>query len=89
MVGETQKAIKHYLRAIELKPGKSESYYNLGNAYCVVKAHEDAINAYKRAVEIDNLNAPALYNLGNAYFMKGEFEEKTNDKRDRCKYKSL
>jgi tetratricopeptide (TPR) repeat protein len=82
-LGETQKAIKYYLRAIELReiqklPPKSETQYNLGNAYCVLKQLDSAIAAYKKAVELDHLNAPALYNLGNAYYMKQDYEKSIN-----------
>jgi tetratricopeptide (TPR) repeat protein len=46
LLGQTTTSIPYYLRSIELNPGKSESFYNLGNAYCVLKKYDDAINAY-------------------------------------------
>ena len=71
MLQETSKAIQHYETAIALNPEKSETYYNLGNAYCVVDKFAEAINVYKKSIELDSYNPPAFYNLGNAYYMLG------------------
>ena len=71
MLEDTDLAIKHYVRAVELNPDKSETYYNLGNAYCVVNKFNEAINVYKKSIELDSYNPPAFYNLGNAYYMLG------------------
>jgi tetratricopeptide (TPR) repeat protein len=50
LLGKTTTAIPHYLKSIKLKPGKSETFYNLGNAYCVIKNYEEAISAFKKAI---------------------------------------
>ena len=64
-------AIKHYEAAIKLNPNKGESFYNLGNALCVVQKYDDAIENYKKVITFDSYNAPAFFNLGNAYYMCG------------------
>lgn len=71
MLQKTDQAIEHYQKAISLNPEKSETYYNLGNAYCVVNKFADAIVVYKKSIELDSYNPPAFYNLGNAYYMLG------------------
>ena len=58
-----------------MKPGRSQFYYNLGNAYCVLKFYDKAIDAFKKAIQLDSYNSPALYNLGNAYYMAGDVEK--------------
>ena len=69
MIEDTDVAISHYQRAIELNPNKPESYYNLGNALCIKSEFEKAIVNYQKTIELDKVNAPAYYNLGNAWYM--------------------
>jgi protein O-mannosyl-transferase len=59
--GESQQAIKHYLRALELNPKDWEAHCNLANAQAKVGNYELAIEHYRRAVAInpDCLNAAA------------------------------
>ena len=54
---------------MELNPKKSESYYNLGNAFCVINNYSEAVDSYSKAIDIDPKNAQAYYNLGNALYM--------------------
>lgn len=61
-----------------MNPEKSETYYNLGNAYCVVEKFAEAINVYKKSIELDSYNPPAFYNLGNAYYMLGQYDNSIN-----------
>jgi tetratricopeptide (TPR) repeat protein len=35
MRNEYEEAIKHYMRALDMNPKKTECFYNLGNAYCI------------------------------------------------------
>lgn len=58
-----------------MNPGKPESYYNLGNALCILSDFDKAIYNYKKTIELDDKNAPAFYNLGNAYYMINEFDK--------------
>jgi tetratricopeptide (TPR) repeat protein len=46
LIEKINDAIKHYKRAIELNPKKAESFYNLGNAFCVKNDYAAAIQAY-------------------------------------------
>jgi tetratricopeptide (TPR) repeat protein len=59
-----QEAEQAFLHAIALNPGRSDSYYNLGNLYNEIDRHEAATEAYRRSLAIDSLGAPVWHNLG-------------------------
>lgn len=35
MKGQYEEAIVHYQRSLRANPKKTESYYNMGNTYCI------------------------------------------------------
>lgn len=66
----TDDAIDSYTKAIDYSNQKKpDTFYNLGNAYCIKQDFKNAIRAYKSSVNLDPNNALALFNLGNAYYM--------------------
>jgi tetratricopeptide (TPR) repeat protein len=67
-MGETEKALKDYGRAIELEPGVAIWYFNRGRAHHMHKAYDDAISDYSIAIELDPKYAWAYYNRGLAYY---------------------
>jgi tetratricopeptide (TPR) repeat protein len=68
-------AIKHFKKAIRLKPDFAPAINNLGTAYYDSGDYDAAIACFKKVSE-DLLYATphfAYYNLGRAYFMKKEY----------------
>ncbi len=69
--GMHDKAIKNYMRALELDSKyKLLVHYNTGNAYYAKGYYDDAIRYYRSALTIDPYFAPAHSNLGSAYYKK-------------------
>lgn len=70
------KALKHYRRAIELKPNYYEAKNNLGTVYLSLNMWKKAIEVFSELSQIDEYRTPAMgyNNLGWAYFKLGQFE---------------
>ena len=58
-LGQREKAIAFYDRAIELKPNCSEAWHNRGNILCDLGRNVEALVSFDRAIEIepDNYNS--------------------------------
>jgi Ca-activated chloride channel family protein len=71
--GEYEKALKHFVDAQLEMPDKSESLYNVANAYYKTGNFDAAVEHYEKVLEADDqgLKQKALYNLGNAEFRRG------------------
>ena len=67
-------AEKHYLKALELKPGDPNSYNNLGALYLDMGEWDKAIASFQKAAGDLLFNNPefALTGIGVAWFNKGE-----------------
>ena len=73
--GELELAIRHFKRAIELKPGYAPARNNLGSAYMGMKQWDAAIEEFEKVTQ-DMLYATPhfpLSNLGKAYYYKNDF----------------
>ena len=55
-LGEVQKAITCYQKAINIKPDYADAYYNLGNALHKLNKYQEAIISY--AVSYTHLTLP-------------------------------
>ena len=51
-LGQKERAIEEYSRAIELDPKKTKAYLNRGVAYAELGQMERAIEEYSRAIEL-------------------------------------
>ncbi|TAM39844.1 tetratricopeptide repeat protein [bacterium] len=71
-IGEKEKVLDLYKKAVVINPAAQEAYYNLGNAYCDLGRNEDAIKAYERAIEINPGYLQALNNLASTYADLGQ-----------------
>ena len=70
-LGELEKAVQAYNKAISLKPNYAQAYNNLGVALQSQGKLEQAIEAYSKALSINPENAEAYYNLGNVFRDQG------------------
>ncbi|MFH0861821.1 MAG: tetratricopeptide repeat protein [Candidatus Altiarchaeota archaeon] len=66
-LGQSQKALEYYLKAVEHSPNHYEAHNNLGEAYNSAGEYAKAEKALKEAVRIDSLRPYAHLNLGNTY----------------------
>jgi tetratricopeptide (TPR) repeat protein len=73
--GDTDGAIAHYRRAVELRPSYAEAHYNLGRLLVQKGQLDDAIAHYEKALEINPADAEAHNNLGAALFGSGRVDE--------------
>jgi len=70
-VGE---AIRHYRRALELKPDYMIAHNNLGNALAAEGQASEAIQHYRAALQINPNFAKAHHNLANSLSRRGEYD---------------
>jgi tetratricopeptide (TPR) repeat protein len=73
--GEFDEAIAHYQRAVQIAPGYSEAFSNLGNALRASKSYDEALAAYERALELQPDFVDGLNNLGTALRDLGRWRE--------------
>ena len=67
--------IWQYLGAIEIEPGNSQLYYNLGVAYANMKLYDSARDEYLMAVKLDPKNGAAHNGLAISYYMLKQNEQ--------------
>jgi len=73
-IGEVEKAINAYGKAIEFDKNYIEAYYNLAIANQKLKRDNKAIKSYRRALQIDDSYIKAWYNLGVIYNRKDNLD---------------
>lgn len=73
-LGDTEKAIANYEKAIKLDPSFAKAYHNLGIALNRAGKLEEAIPYYQKAIELGSKSPKTWDNLGVAYGKKGDFE---------------
>jgi protein O-mannosyl-transferase len=73
--GQTDEAMAHYRRAIELRPSYAEAHYNLGRLLAQNGQLDDAVTHYEKALEINPADAEAQNNLGVTLFARGRVDE--------------
>ncbi|MEG4455093.1 tetratricopeptide repeat protein [Microcoleus sp. N9_A1] len=66
-LGQLDRAISCYRRAIQLQPSYADAYHNLGEVLSVMGQCEEAIAAYQKAIDLNpSFDAPH-YGLGKAW----------------------
>ncbi|MEG4403688.1 tetratricopeptide repeat protein [Microcoleus sp. MON2_D5] len=74
-LGQLERAISCYRRAIQLQPSYADAYHNLGEVLSVMGQWEEAIAAYRQAIDLNpNFDAPH-YGLGKAWASLDRREE--------------
>lgn len=66
-LGQYEKALHYFSKAIELNPNYANGYANRGNVYRVQKKLDKAIVEYSKAIELDNTKIQVLYARANTY----------------------
>jgi len=72
-IGQFDKAIDSYRKAVEFESHYSVAYFNLANAYKHENQIDFAIESYKKAIEIDQNYAYAWLFMGYAYLEKNDY----------------
>ena len=72
--GEYDRAREHYFKALQLRPGDSNTVYNLGTAYLMEGNFARAQEFFQKAIQICHYNVDALFNLGYTYEQTGSPE---------------
>ena len=79
-LGQKERAIADYNKAIQLNPNDADAYNNRGNAYFYLGQHERAIKDYTKSIELNNSELHLPYNnRGNAYSDLGQHERAIAD----------
>jgi Flp pilus assembly protein TadD len=65
----------HAVRAVQLSPGASHLWVNLGAVYRISGQHEEAEQSYLHALRLDPEDRSAMNNLAVLYGMLGRMEE--------------
>jgi hypothetical protein len=65
--GNQEKAVGHFLLAIEKNPRESIALVNLGNVYYLNGHYDKALEGYRKAEERNATDAVGQYNLAQAY----------------------
>ncbi len=63
--GETQEAIEHYTKAIQLQPINSTAYFRRGMVYSSLGSYESALADLTEAIQLNPNDAKAYYQRGN------------------------
>lgn len=71
-LGEFERAITEYRKAIALIPNSPLIYNRLGVAYSELKQYDAALDAYKSALALSPMTAEPHYNIGLVYLKKGD-----------------
>jgi tetratricopeptide (TPR) repeat protein len=74
-MGDHQKEVFYYERAIALGMKNESIFYNLGLAYGDLDQLENAINAFKKALAIEPGNLNVRYDMSRLYVAMGDFKE--------------
>ena len=74
-LGQIDDSIRHYNKAIAIKPDYAEAYSNLGNTLQEQGNLEEAIDAYNKAIDIQPKYADAYNNLGNTLHLQGRLDK--------------
>ena len=76
-LGEYQLSLRHFKKALVLKPEFPEAWNNLGTLYLLNEKWDKAIAGFQKASEDILYKTPyfAYHNMGLAYFNKGEYKK--------------
>ncbi len=73
--GQTDDAIFHYQKALEICPNYPEAHFNLGIQFAYIGRIDEAIFQYQKALEANPSYFEACNNLANAFIKTGRINE--------------
>ena len=73
--GQTDKALKHFQKVLEVNPNYTDAHTNLGNVLLQIGHLNEAIAQYQKVLEIHPNYSAGHYNLGMAFAQKGQLDE--------------
>ncbi|MDH3476281.1 MAG: tetratricopeptide repeat protein [Rhodospirillales bacterium] len=71
-LGELERAIEEFSRALVLDPRHANAYYNRANAFADLGQHGRAVEDYTAAIRLEPDHDFAFFNRANAYSAKGD-----------------
>ncbi len=74
-LGEYEKSIEPFQRALAIQPRTTGVYYFIGSSYFNLKQYEDAVVAYTLEIKLNSANIDAIYWLGESYFRLKQYEK--------------
>ncbi len=78
-LGENEKAIKSYTRALQIKPGMETALNNRGVVYYRQRDFRKAIKDFSQAIDLNPGYALVYYNRGNVYGTTGDLDRALAD----------
>lgn len=78
-LGQWDKTISDFSRAIEIDPKYAKAYYDRGVAYSNLEQWDKTISDLSRAIEIDPKYTDAYSDRGNAYSNQGQLDKAVAD----------
>jgi tetratricopeptide (TPR) repeat protein len=73
--GQTDAALDHYYRALEIRPDIAAPHYNIGHTLAQRGKQTDAIKHFQKAIQIKPEYAAAHDHLGYAFLMQGKIDQ--------------
>ena len=78
-LGELERAIQEFSRALVLDPENANAYYNRANAYADLGEHGAAVEDYSAAIWLEPDHDFAIYNRANSYVATGDWDHALAD----------
>jgi Tfp pilus assembly protein PilF len=73
--GQTEKALKHSLKALEIRPRFYKAWINLGAVYMKMGRYDEALEFFAKVLDNDKGTVKVYNNLGHIYIKKGMIEK--------------
>jgi len=73
--GQTEQAILHFQKALELNPNNAESHGNLGMALCLKGQVGEGMKHFQKALELSPNDGGVFFNLGVVLFQQGQLDQ--------------
>ena len=77
--GDSEKAIKHYTKAIKLKPHFAAAFNNRGSVHFFRCDFDSAIEDFTTAIKLNPMNSRTYYHRAFACHKKGDFDSAIED----------
>lgn len=78
-IGEFEKSVEHYNKALELNPDLLETYFNRGLAYTRLMQYDKALEDLTKVIELNPHLAEAYYTRGLVYEYKQDYPRAVQD----------